>query len=154
MSFKIEGLGELTSALGKAAKDKESYNNLRYDVGKKHLENCAETVAESSGRLKSSYKREPWNGQKEWILFADVGETIEAGTKVFYAPMVEDGHRNVRVTRRKTKSGRVRRYKKEYDFVPGDYHHKRALEMTDKDIPDMVDDFIKDIGRKAGFDVS
>lgn len=154
MSFKIEGLNELSSALGKLARDKTSYNNLRYDVGKKHLENCAETVGESSGRLKSSYKREPWNGQKEWILYADVGEIVEAGTKVFYAAMVEDGHRNVKITRKTAKSGRVRRYKKEYDFVPGDHHHKRALEMTDKDIPVMVDDFIKGIGRKAGFDVS
>lgn len=154
MSFKIDGLDKLSKALGKAAKDKTRYDQLRYDVGKKHLDNCASEAPVSSGRLKSSFKRELYKGQKEWILFVDPGETIEVGTKVWYAKMVEDGHRLIKVTRKKTKTGKIRRYKKDLGFVAGTHFTKLALERTNRDIPDMVDDFIGDLGREAGFDVS
>lgn len=154
MSFKIEGLDQLSKALGHAARDKKRYNQLRYDVGKKHLQNCAAEVPVSSGRLRASFKRELYKGQKEWILFVDPCETIEVGTKVWYARMVEDGHKLVKVTRKKMKNGRIRRTKKNLGFVPGTHFFKRALEKTNRDIPEMVDDFIREIGKEAGFDVS
>jgi hypothetical protein len=153
MSFKIEGLDGLIDGLERASRNKQRYEDLKYDVGKRFLENCAKTCGEDTGQLKASFKREPYKGKREWVLDAKHGDTIEAGTKVFYARMVEEGHKLVKVRKTKLKNGRVRRTKKVVGFVPGTHFMLKALEHTDKEIPGMVEKFLNDVAKEAGLNV-
>lgn len=149
--FRIDGLDNLIAGLNKAARNTKRYDKLRKDIGKLHLKNCAKTCGEESGQLKDSFLGVPHNGKRETILYLDGKDTIEAGTHVFYAKMVNDGH--VLAYRRKGKNGkRGRKVKK--GFVPGTHFMEKALNMTNEQIPEKVDQFLKDLGREAGLDVS
>lgn len=153
--FSISGLDEQLQRMLREANNRNRYDDLRYDVGRKHLDNCANECGEETGQLVASFKRQPFNGKKEWVLNGKFSDSIEAGTIVYYARMVNDGHRLV--LRRRNKKGepiRGKRGLKEIGFVPGTHFMEKALEQTKEDIPEMVRDFIRETGKAAGFDVS
>ncbi|UVI32085.1 hypothetical protein [Paenibacillus spongiae] len=157
MSFKVDGLDEFEKQLKKAIrKSGKLYKDLQYEVGKQHLTDAAQVLKseghEDSGQLIDSYERKPHDGKKEWALFVD-GDTIEVGTKVFYANMLNDGHKLVKIKRGISKTGRATKRKKTVGYVPGIHYNEKALNRTKEVIPKMVEDFIKKIGKEAGFDV-
>ncbi|RTE05492.1 hypothetical protein [Paenibacillus whitsoniae] len=153
--FRIEGFDEQFRRLAREAGDKRRYDDLRYDVGRKFLDHCAEESPEKTGQLIASFKRRSFDGKKEWILDGKHAESIEAGTKVFYASMLNDGHRLV-IRKRNKKGERIRgkRGLKENGFVKGTHFMDKALAKTNQDIPEMVESFLRETGRAAGFDVS
>ncbi|MCL6499007.1 MAG: hypothetical protein K6U07_03135, partial [Firmicutes bacterium] len=91
--FRIEGLDEQLRNMVNEAMNRDRYDKLRYEVGRNYLDNCAKHCGEVSGQLIASYKRQEYGGKKEWVLNGKFTDAIEAGTKVFYARMVNDGHR-------------------------------------------------------------
>ncbi|WP_163854627.1 hypothetical protein [Paenibacillus elgii] len=159
--FRISGLEEHIRQMERAARDRKRYDELRYEVGKANLDNNAKLCGEKSGRLVASFRRQSYKGKKEWILFVNPVDTVEVGTKVFYARMVENGHklkvpygRPTRIVRSGVDKGKRRRRVKTKGFVPGKHFMRRALEKTNEQIPGMVDSFLKKIGKEAGFDVT
>lgn len=153
--FRIEGFDDQLRKLVHESGNRERYDDLRYNVGRNYLDNCAERCGEDSGQLIASFKRRAFNGKKEWILDGKHSESIEAGTHVFYARMLNDGHRLV--LRRRNKKGQPikgKRGLKEVGFVKGTHFADQALKKTEQDIPDMAREFLREMGKAAGFDVS
>jgi hypothetical protein len=153
--FRISGMDQQLQRMIREASNRNRYDDLRYDVGRRHLDNCAERCGEVSGQLIASFRRQPFQGKKEWILNGQYSESIEVGTSVFYAHMLNDGHRLV--LRRRNKKGvpiKGKRGLKEVGFVPGTHFMEKALDQTKEDIPGMVQDFFRESGKAAGFNVS
>ncbi|WP_438445904.1 hypothetical protein [Gorillibacterium sp. sgz5001074] len=153
--FRINGLDTLIQDMNRESRNRSRYDDLRYDVGRRHLHNCAEHCGEDSGQLVASFRRQPFNGKKEWVLNGRYADSIEAGTSVFYARMLNDGHRLV-LRRRNSKGVPIKgkRGLKEVGFVSGTHFMERALDQTQEDLPELVRDFLRETGKAAGFDVS
>jgi hypothetical protein len=130
----------------------ERKQELLTQAGELLLDNAADITDEDEGRLKASYNRIPWNGEKEWVLDVE-DDQVTAGTDVFYARMVEEGHKLVRVVRRVKRGRRVYRIKEDLGFVPGKHYFRRAFEQTERELPDMVVNFMRELGKEMGFDV-
>lgn len=79
-----------------------------------------------SGKLRRSYRTKI------------KGDTVTVYTDKFYAKMVEEGH--------KTKDGK--------GFVPGKFYLKKSLEETERDLPVLLKEFVRHMGKELGMDVS
>jgi len=66
------------------------------------------------------------------------GDTATVYTDKFYANMVEEGH--------KTPDGK--------GFVSGKHYLRQALEETEQELPDLLKDFVRRMGKELGTDVS
>lgn len=154
MEFEIKGLDELAQKIQKTIREHRAYNQALLDAGNLLLANAAKITPEVEGRLKASYEKRPFKGQKEWILRRTDNDTIEAGTSVYYAHMVEEGHELVRVRRVLRKGGRVRRSKQTLGHVAGKHYLQKALEETEKQLPEIMENMLRSVGKEAGFDVT
>jgi hypothetical protein len=146
VSFSIAGLDQFQKQLEKAArKHKAKHRKLLADVGALFLKKCAERAPKDTGELAESFQ----DTQK--ILDVN-NDFVVAGTSYYVARMVEEGHR---IVRKKRISGRGKRgkYKEEVvGFAPGKHYMAAALDDTEKELPGMVEAFLKEVGREAGFD--
>jgi len=134
------------------AQASEKHQELLKQAGELLLDNAAEQTPEDEGRLNSSYKRIPWEGKQEWVLEV-INDEVKAGTNVFYARMVEEGHELVRVKRRVRRGRRVYRVKEQLGFVPGKHYFRKAFEQTENELPELVEDFFRELGKEMGLDV-
>jgi hypothetical protein len=162
-SFKIEGLSEFQNKLANTLRNNQrKYDELRLKIGKQLLKNAAKQVASDrmveTGRLLSSFQMEPYTDKKgtheEWKLKLIGKDVIEAGSTVWYARLIEEGHILTKVNRTKNENGKVRRNKKILGFVPGKHYFAKAMEKTYSELPELTEDFLKELGKEAGFDVT
>lgn len=86
-----------------------------------------------SGELRRSYR--------VWMKRGNMYE-VEVGTNKFYAKMVEEGH--VYKTSRK---GEVK------GFVPGKFYFRKAYEETEEELPTLLKQSVRRIGKEMGLDV-
>lgn len=130
----------------------KKHQELLERAGELLLDNAAEETPEDEGRLKGSYKRIPYKGKEEWVLEVEDDE-VKAGTNVYYARMVEEGHKLVRVKKRVKRGRRVYRVKEDLGFVPGKHYFRKAFEKTEEELPDLLEDFMRELGKELGLDV-
>lgn len=154
--IKIDGLSKWEGRLLRVIKDKapKEYSKMLTKAGNLLMKNAAAVTPKDEGRLQASYKKKRYNGEKEWYWKKHSKDTIEAGTTVFYARMVEEGHRLIRVVQRVRRGRRVYRIKKDLGFVPGKFYFRKAEEMTERQLPDLMKELIHKIGKELGMDVS
>jgi hypothetical protein len=104
--------------------------------------NVRRSTAKVEGDLRKSYR------------IKTKGDTTTVYTNKFYAKMVEEGHELVLVTDRIKKGGRRYRVKKSLGFVPGKFYFRKGFEQTEKELPGMLKDFLRQMGKELGMDVS
>ena len=97
-----------------------------------------------SGDLRKSYRVKMKRGNKY---------EVNVYTNKFYAKMVEEGHELIRVIGRFRKGRRIYRIKKRLGFVPGKFYFRKAYEETEKELPALLKQSIRRIGKEMGFDV-
>lgn len=70
----------------------KKYKAMQRKVSDKFFESLlANAPPDDEGRLSASFRKQPWEGQEEWVEELKRNE-VEVGTKVYYASMVNDGH--------------------------------------------------------------
>lgn len=130
MSFEIEGLDEMEKALGVALKKApKEFNGLKQDIKDLAFKNTLKHVPEDKGRLKASFEKKTFEGKEEFIEEDLTKETFAVGTKVWYAHMIENGH--------KKKGGK--------GFVKGVKFMEKGLEETAKEIPSLANAMLEKV---------
>lgn len=154
---RVSGLSKLVADLNKAARiAPREYRVLQHKVAARyfvHLDQHA--PADDEGRLRMSFHHQAFEGDEEWVEeYSD--SDVEVGTKVYYAPMVNDGHvigkrakghnHGSRTGKRRAKGG----YEVDKGFVPGTHFAEAALEDLKPELPKMAEDFLADILKGVG----
>ena len=154
---KVTGLSKLVDALDKAARiAPREYKALQKKVATRyfvHLDQHA--PPDDEGRLRKSFHKVPFEGDEEWVEeYSD--SDVEVGTKVYYAPMVNDGHvigkrakghnHGSRKGARRAKGG----YEVDKGFVPGTHFAEAALDDLKAEIPEMAEEFLADLLKGVG----
>jgi len=129
----LDDFGERLSKAIKKAPD--LHQELLQKAGELVLDKAAEETPVVEGRLKKSYKRQPFEGEKEWIINID-GDTVETGTTVYYARMVEEGHAKP----------------KGKGFVAGKHYFRKGYEKAEREFDKLAEEFFQRLGEVAGFD--
>ena len=154
---KTAGLGQLVDALNKAAKVAPGhYQELQKKVATRYFVHLDQNAPpDDEGRLRLSLHRQPFEGDEEWVEEYS-GSDVEVGTKVYYAPMVNDGHvigkrakghnHGSRKGPRYAKGG----YEVNKGFVPGSHFAEKALEDLKPELKEMAEDFLADVLRGVG----
>lgn len=154
---KVTGLGKIVDALDSAArKAPGEYQRLQRKVATRyfvHLDQHA--PPDEEGRLRKSFHKVPFEGEEEWVEEFRSHE-VEVGTKVYYAPMVNDGHvigkrakghnHGSRKGARRAKGG----YEVDKGFVPGTHFAEAALDDLNAEIPEMAEEFLADLLKGVG----
>jgi hypothetical protein len=154
---KVTELDKLCRELDLAVrKEPQQYRALQGQVADRFFSLLSEnTPPDDEGRLRASLNRQPFKGQSEWVEEYD-SRSVEAGTKVYYAPMVNDGH--VIGVRDKghnhgSKNGK-RRAKGAYSinkgWAEGTFFTEKAVEQMEQEMPHMAADFLKKLLRGVG----
>lgn len=112
------------------------HQKLLQKSGELVLDEAAKQTPEVEGRLKSSYERKSFKGKQEWEINVD-GDAVEAGTNVYYARMVEEGHA------KPDGNG----------FVEGKHYFRKGFEQAENGMGDLSKVFFKQLGKVIGFDI-
>ncbi len=141
--LRFEGLDAWEKRLLMVIKDvvPKKYAKLLNKSGYLLMKNAANNTPAVHGELRSAWVRRRWKGKKEWVWQKINRDTVRAGVNIFYAKMVEDGHV-------------LKKGKKEIGFVSGKHYFQKAVELTDRQIPELVREFLRQIGEELGMDVS
>lgn len=128
MGFEITGLKELEKGFEKAIKRApKEYEKLKNDIKDKAFKNTIKHIPVNKGRIIASFEKTAFNGKEEFIEEDMSREVFAIGTKVWYAHMIENGH--------KKKGGK--------GFVKGVKFMEQGLEETAKEIPEMAQDMLE-----------
>lgn len=142
----LEGFEQFIRRLSKSKQvTKEELDQALEEAGKLLMKNAAQETPVVEGRLRASYEMRPWQGREEWVFERTGDLTLNAGTKVYYARWVEEGHPLVKGRRKSTR--RV------IGFVKGKFYFRKAFERTEREAPKLLKDRLRKIGRELGFDV-
>lgn len=148
MSLQIDGLDELEQTYMRALrKNKVQYRKLLKRVGKSLMANTADRAPRKSGRLRASYKMLPYKGTVEGEIRIINKDTVEAGSTVFYANIVEQGHPIVKISRSKEKGKRTRRNKTSVGYAEGQHFQKKALDDTRRQLARLAEEFFEELFR-------
>lgn len=120
----------------------KEYDKLMKNVSEKILENAAEVIKPNSksGRMLASYEKRPFGKYKEWVDRRIDKDTVEAGTKVFYARWVEEGH-----TIGKKKKRRKRKQKATGKKTEAKKYFETAFNKTTEELKPMVEKFMDEV---------
>ena len=102
------------------------YRKMVRKAGNLLRKNVRRITPRVSGELRKSY-RVKMRGKDTVIVY----------TNKFYAKMVEEGHA--------TLSGD--------DFVEGKHYLRKAVEQTEADLPELLEEFVHRVGRELGMNV-
>ena len=128
MGFEITGLKELEKGLEKAIKKApKEYEKLKSEIKDMAFKNTIKHIPVDKGRIIASFEKTAFNGKEEFIEENLSREVFAIGTKVWYAHMIENGH--------KLKGGK--------GFVKGAKFMEQGLEETAKEIPNMAQDMLE-----------
>lgn len=127
----LDDFGERLSKAIKKAPD--LHQELLQKAGELVLDKAAEETPVVEGRLRASYERKSFNGEEEWEIKIE-GDTVEAGTNVYYARMVEEGH---------AKPGSK-------GFVSGKHYFQKGYEKVEKELDKLAEEFFEKLGEVAG----
>lgn len=114
----------------------------------------ANAPPDDEGRLRASFERRSAGHGKEWVEKYNQ-DGVEVGTKVYYAPMVNDGHvigarignkghRKTSASDRKAAADAAKR-----GWVSGRFFREAAEGQVDAEIPSLADDFTDDALREV-----
>ena len=98
-------------------------------------------VVRQAGNLLRKYvrretRKESGDLRKSYRIKSMGRDSIQVYTDKFYAKMVEEGHA--------TPDG---------GFVPGKFYFQKGLEKTEQELPALLKDFVRRVGRELGMDV-
>jgi hypothetical protein len=128
MGFEITGLEELEKQLNKAIrKAPKEFKKLKDDIKDLTFKNTAKHVPSDKGQLKAAFEKQLFRGKKEYVEEDLSKEAFAIGTDVWYAHMIENGH--------KLKGGK--------GFKQGVKFMEKGLEETAREIPAMERAFIE-----------
>ncbi len=135
---RISGLSKLAADLDRAVKAApREYEKLQHKVADRYFSLLLQHApADEEGRLLSSLNRVPYEGDKEWVEEYN-GSDVEVGTKVDYAPLINDGY----VTGLKAGSGDVAGA----GFVKGTHFFEAALKDFQPELNKMAGDFLANL---------
>lgn len=157
MASGTRDLDRLVRALNMAVQGApKKYKLMQRQVSEKFFRNLVHSAPpDDEGRLKSSFYKQPWHGQQEWVEDFKKG-SVEVGTSVYYAPMVNEGHvigvrmkgnshRKTSAESRKTSAG----YTKVKGWADGSFFLEAAEEATDKMLDQVAEDFLAGLLREV-----
>lgn len=135
---RITGISKLTAGLDRAAKAApREYEKLQHKMADRYFSLLLKHApADEEGRLLSALNRVPYKGDKEWVEEYN-GSDVEVGTKVDYAPLMNDGY----VTARQDGSGG----EAGAGFVKGTHFFEAALQDLQPELTKMAGDFLADL---------
>jgi hypothetical protein len=154
---KVTGLSKLVDALDHAARIAPGeYQALQKRVAGRYFVHLDQQAPpDEEGRLRKSFHHQLYDGQEEWVEEYS-GSDVEVGTKVYYAPMVNDGHvigKRAKGHNHGSRKG-ARRAKGKYEinkgFVPGTHFAEAALKDLEPELPKMAEDFLAGILKGVG----
>jgi hypothetical protein len=105
--------------------------------------NVRKRTPKVEGELRKSYR----------VKVKSKEDSVTVYTNKFYAKMVEEGHAIVKYDRNKNGS-KVRRIKRVLGFVPGKFYFRKAFEQTEQELPQLLKQYVREMGRELGFDVT
>lgn len=149
-------LNKFVRDLDKAAKSTpKAFKRFQRRVGDRYFD-CLKTHAppDDEGRLRASFERKTTEFGKEWVETYKK-DTIEVGTAVYYASMVNDGHivgkridnkghRKIDAAERKAQAGKHKR-----QWVEGRFFREAAEQDMDRDMPALAEEFTDDALREV-----
>lgn len=157
--FDIKQLEEFSVELEKAAREApRKHKYMLRKAGDKLLSNTASIAPDgffvpnrrmsqayinykSQGDIKTSLMKQfIYKGKPQWVLKVE-GDKVTAGTKVFYAKWVNDGHKIV--VKHVSAEGKVTY--ETVGFVPGTHFMDEGLEKTKDDLPEIVEQHLKKV---------
>jgi hypothetical protein len=122
----------------------KEYRTLLRKAGNLLRKNVRRTTPKVEGELRKSYR----------VKVKPKEDSVLVYTNKFYAKMVEEGHAIVKYNRQVNERGRVRRIKRVLGFVPGKFYFRKGFEQTEKELPGLLKDFMRDLAKEMGLDVS
>lgn len=142
--------------LQKAARDTpEAYKRMQRKVGERHFKLLDEAAPpDDEGRLRASLQKRSAGFGKEWVENYKK-DAMEIGTKVYYAPMVNDGHivgkRVDNTGHRKTDASARRAAAKKAGraWVPGCFFREQAEDAIEGEMDQIADEFAVDALREV-----
>lgn len=124
-------------------KKPKEYRKLLRKAGNLLRKNVRRTTPKVEGELRKSYR----------VKVKPKEDSVIVYTNKFYAKMVEEGHAIVKYDRQTNERGRVRRIKRVLGFVPGKFYFRKGFEKTEQELPELLKDFMRQMGRELGLDV-
>ncbi|MGB9845893.1 MAG: HK97 gp10 family phage protein [Desulfotomaculales bacterium] len=121
----------------------KEYRKLLRQAGNLLRKNVRNTTPKVEGELRRSYR----------VRVKPKEDSVLVYTNKFYARMVEEGHAIVKYDR-VHKGRRVQRIKRVLGFVPGKFYFRKGFEQTEKELPGLLKDFMRNLAREMGLDVS
>lgn len=117
----------------------KEYRKLLRKAGNLLRKNVRRATAKDEGELRKSYR----------VKVKPRESSVDVYTNKFYAKMVEEGHAIVKYDR-----SNGRRIKRTLGFVPGKFYFRKGLEKTEGELQELLKEFLKDMGRELGLDVT
>lgn len=152
MPFEMNDLNVLSSGISKSIRGRRKRQaRMQKDIAEVFFDACkAGDYQDDEGDLRQSFE----DGHPDQIK-KTMGDTLELGTKVYYAIMVEEGHvigvRDKRHNHRGKRSGKVKGgYVINKGFVPGVFFTQKALDAVDAQLTGIADKLLTDMGKEAG----
>lgn len=152
MSFDMPDLNVLASGISKSLRGRRKcQERMQKDISDVFFDACkAGDYEDDEGALRESFN----DGDPDQIKEAH-GDTLELGTRVYYAIMVEEGHvigiRSKRHNHQGKRSGKVKGgYAVDKGFAPGVFFMQAAMDQLDGLLPGIADKMLEDMGREAG----
>lgn len=138
------------------------YNKTLNQAGHLYLRNVALHTPVDKGRLRASINLKNFQGKKEGVLRKISSDTIEAGTNVEYALWVEKGYiQKPRWVPGYWKNGRFYYDSKantgmmlKNRFIVGRHMFEKGKQETERQLPELLKNFIRRMGKELGMDVS
>lgn len=146
MDVEFEDLTKWEKRLLKVLKDiaPKEHRKLLRKAGNLLRKNVRRITPKVEGELRKSYR----------VKVKPKEDSVLVYTNKFYARMVEEGHAIVKYERIRNERGRVRRIKHVLGHVPGKFYFRKAFEETEKQLPTLLKDFMRNLAKEMGLDVS
>ena len=117
----------------------KEYRKLLRKAGNLLRKNVRRATAKDEGELRKSYR----------VKVKPKEDLVDVYTKKFYAKMVEEGHAIVKYNR-----ANGLRIKRTLGFVPGKFYFRQGFEKTEAELPELLRDFLRQMGKELGLSVS
>lgn len=146
MNVEFEDLTKWEKRLLKVIDDvaPREHRKLLRKAGNLLRKNVRRATPKVTGELRKSYR----------VRVRAKESSVQVYTNKFYAKMVEEGHAIVKYDRQVNERGKVRRTKRTLGFVPGKFYFRKGFEQTEKELPGLLKDFMRDLAKEMGLDVS
>lgn len=131
----------------------KEYRKLLRQSGNLLRKNVRRATAKKEGELRKSYR----------VKVMPKDSSVLVYTNKFYAKMVEEGHPIVKYSRRgrnypgmefRKRFKNIKPGKMIIGLVPGKFYFRKGFEQTERELPDLLKKFLRDMGKEMGLDVT